>query len=366
MKKILKKKGARKQNEALKLINTKDAVTPIKPSNLGFLSPTIKAVNEVSASLSLGINNKPLLSSYDNLVSSQRSILASIGNLNTGLALNANQVNAVSASIISPLSSAVANVGVLAASVNQNYALGAISQDFLKSAQSIAGTSIYAIKEQQQMVLRGLGGISRKEDLNRLAVDTAPALSLVSTGINTLTHSVPAFPDFTRLPPSVKEINKTVADRTKVVTHQEKLDGILSSINEELVNFRKGCWVTFRKKGDDYIGQAASSMRRLVDALLRAIAPNREVQKTEFFQKNPEARDDKGRPSKKAKIYYVLGYDKNRTERFKRLADSLLKAHENLSAWDHNPTKEDNFVEGVFITVEGCLLSLLSEWKRGD
>lgn len=147
-------------------------------------------------------------------------------------------------------------------------------------------------------------------------------------------------------------------------THQEKLDRILSKINSELVGYRKGCWEAFDKRGEDYIGQSSSSMRRLVDSVLRIVAPKEEVEKTRYFQDNKEAKTDKGLPTRKARIYCALSYDdKNKkSERIMKLTKGFLEAYDNLTAWDHVPIKEYDFVHGVFIVIEGCLLSLLSEW----
>jgi len=59
--------------------------------------------------------------------------------------------------------------------------------------------------------------------------------------------------------------------------YQRKLDELLQEVDPGLVEFRLGCWSAFRAKGYDYVGQASSSMRRLVTDVLVHIAPDDKV-----------------------------------------------------------------------------------------
>lgn len=75
------------------------------------------------------------------------------------------------------------------------------------------------------------------------------------------------------------------------------------------------------------------------------------------------ARDRHGKPTRQARVYYVAGYDDKKTSHTERLTKSFLESWDHLSAWDHEPVNEHGFVYGVFIIIEGHLLSLLSEKK---
>lgn len=112
-------------------------------------------------------------------------------------------------------------------------------------------------------------------------------------------------------------------------------------------------------------------MRGLVDTLLRTIAPKSEVVKTDYFKNSPNAKTEKGLPTRKAKIYYAVNYDAKRAEHLERLATGLDglaigldEFHQNLSAWDHEPINNDQFVYGSFIAIEGCIIALLSETRN--
>ena len=194
--------------------------------------------------------------------------------------------------------------------------------------------------------------------------DETPSLNMISSGLTEVVHSMPSFPYETDFP-SLDLINKeTLISESKTEEHQGKLDSILMKINPTLVKYRCGCWKVFNKKEDDYIGQSSSSMRRLVDTLIRNIAPNKEVAETEYFKENSSAKTKSGQPNRKAKIYYIIDYDKKKTKHLQRQAKGFLELYANLPASDHQPIEDDQFIHGVFITIEGCLLSLLSGWKK--
>ena len=82
---------------------------------------------------------------------------------------------------------------------------------------------------------------------------------------------------------------------------------------------------------------------------------------TEFFNESTEAKDAKGKPTRRARVYHIVKFDKRKAEHLERLVKGFLEAYDNLSAWDHKPLKQDDFVYGVFILIEGYLISLLSE-----
>jgi len=146
--------------------------------------------------------------------------------------------------------------------------------------------------------------------------------------------------------------------------YQRKLDELLQEVDPGLVEFRLGCWSAFRAKGYDYVGQASSSMRRLVTDVLVHIAPDDKVTNTDYFKNSPKAKTRKGEISWGARIFCATNYDKNKAEHLERLATGLLSAYGNLSAWDHTPLKLHDFVYGSFVAIEGYLLSLLSEVKK--
>lgn len=332
--------------------------------NLPGLENTLKTVNELSKGLSLAISNKSFLDNYNGALNLQNSIIGQAKTINEELNLRVGQINSISSQMIAPLSVGIAEAGVLAANTKQSFEFGKINESIFKSTELLSDLCINTLQEQQGIILSGLQAVKNIEDLNRLTIEAIPSLSMVSNGLGELMRTMPTFPyesDF----PSLKTINeKILITDSELVEYQKKIDDILFKIDPELVNYRRGCWEAFNKKGADYIGQSSGSMRRLVDELLRIIAPDNDVIKTDYFKNNKNAKTDKGHPKRITKIYYVVNYDFNKAEHFKRLAKGFLESYDNLSAWDHNPQKDDDFVHGVFITIEGYLLSLLSEWQK--
>jgi len=322
----------------------------------------LKTVNGVSQGLKLSMPNKDLLAGYSSVLNFGNSFSTEVYNLNKNLKLADNQIGSISSLVSAPISGAVASIGALNASMNQNLIFGNVDSSIIESTKRLSGLCIDTLKEQDKIFSVLAPRLNQIESMASFMNNVNP-LRMVSGGLMELTGSL--YPNSLSVVPDLGVLNEKISLNKKEKSDcQKKLDDILRKINPELVEFRHGCWEAFNKKGKDYIGQSSSSMRRLVDNLFRHIAPIKEVEKTKYFINNKDAKTERGLPNRRANIYYLLDYDKDQAEHFKRLAKGLLETYDNLSSWDHIPGKRDEFVHGVFIVIEGHLLSLLSIWKE--
>jgi hypothetical protein len=102
-------------------------------------------------------------------------------------------------------------------------------------------------------------------------------------------------------------------------------------------------------------------MRRFVDKLLRTLAPTKEVMETGLFQESTELKKERKKPTRRDRIYHIMRFNQKKMEHLKKLTEGFLVAYDNLSAWDHEPLKQDDFVSGIFTIIEGYISCLLSE-----
>ena len=336
--------------------------------NLPNIENNLKTMDKISKGLDLVTPNQGFLKNYNDALNLQDSIVEQAKSINEILNSGVKQMNIISSDIIAPISANIDNVGILAFNAKQSFELGKINESIFKSTQLLSDICVDTLQEQQGILFSELQEVKNAKDLGKLAIETSPALDMVSSGLTEVIHSVPLFP-YTIDSPKLRTFNEkellveTEID-SEIIECQKKLDDILLLINPELVEYRRGCWKTFNQKNEDYIGQSSSSMRRLIDKLLRIIAPKKDVTKTNYFKNNKEAKNSEGQPTRVARVYYLLNYDKDQAKRFKRLTRGFLSAYDNLPTWDHEPLKHNDFVHGVFITIEGYLLSLLSEWRK--
>jgi hypothetical protein len=325
------------------------------------LESDIKSINDYSAGLSVGISNPKILSDYVGVLGSQKVALDSILQINEKLTVEGNKISSLLDTTVRPIASVVADIGLVSANATKLFGIGSISAIQLQSIQNISETALKTIQGQQDIFNESLAAVKDSGILN--LGNEISSLKFVSSGIGEMVHSLPTFPLNTEeLLPSLKISRESLKlSREEKSELQYKLDELLYKIDPDLVEFRSGVWNTFNSKGDDYIGQSSSSMRRLIDNLLRALAPQEKVIETNFFKTSKKAKDEKGRPTRKAKILYLLNWDKNKADQLMRVVVGFLESYDNLSAWDHNPTKQDSFVHGTLTAIEGHLLSILTE-----
>jgi hypothetical protein len=340
--------------------------------NLPNIKNSLKTMDKISKGLDLVTPSQEFLKNYNHALNLQNSIVEQAKSINGILNSGVKQMNVISSDIIAPISVNINNVGIIASDAKQSFELGKIDESIFKSTQLLSDSCVDILQEQQGILFSKLQDVKNIEDLGKLAIETSPSLNMVSSGLTEVIRSVPLFP-YTIDSPKLRTFNQkellveteTEID-SEIIECQKKLDDILLLINPELVEYRRGCWKTFNKKTEDYIGQSSSSMRRLIDKLLRTIAPKKDVTKTNYFKNNKKAKNSEGQPTRVARVYYLLNYDKDQAKRFKRLTRGFLSAYDNLPTWDHEPLKHNDFVHGVFITIEGYLLSLLSEWRKKE
>lgn len=323
-----------------------------------------KTVKELSKSLNIGMPTSKLLNGYNNVLDLQKSSFDQIESLNTKSKIEIGKINSIVLNIIAPTSAVITDIGLITNNANQLFKLGKINEDTLLSTQKLSGICLNTIQGQQKLTLEDIGTIKVAEHFNKFAIESIAPFQMITNGLSEAVRSFPTFPHAIDLPSLeiIRDSGSITED--EIVRFQKKLDSFLRDVNPELVEFRKGCWKTFYAKGPDYIGQADSSMRRLVDTLLQTLAPDKDVIKTNYFKTSPRAKTKNGRPTRKARLYYATSYEIKQTQHLKRLIEWFSNIYDNLPAWDHRPTKNDDFAHGIFIAIEGHILSLLSEQRK--
>jgi hypothetical protein len=328
--------------------------TAINIKLLGSLS----AVNEIASSLSVTFLRDGFLKSYQDVLVSHEKILSSLPSYSNQLELVSSVISPMSG-ILASATAVMADIGLANANATRLLALdpSVLSRQSWTATQDISDLLMGSIYTNQ---LSGLISEVSSIDFEQIA----SSARMISSGTEKIIRALPSYPKEEPQLPDLEIVREAgEISEIEIQDHQKRLDEMLRKIDPELVNYRVGCWAAYYKKNSDYIGQASSSMRRLVDELLRKLAPTEEVSKTDYFKNREDAKDKSGHPTRKARILHIVKYDTNKTEHLKRLADGLLETYANLSAWDHVPLKKDTFVQGAFIAIEGHLLSLLSEVK---
>jgi len=324
------------------------------------LKDSLSSINEFSTGISVGIENSSFLSNYQNAITTQINTLQNSVIIGKNLQLNLSQTNNLFETVIAPMSSVIAGTGLVATNTDRLYDVGLVNKSIFENTQKISELCLNVVKDQQATISSNLSGVVQTKNYLKIP-DSIISSQVIGDGVNTLLRSLSTYPTEIKLP-TLDNIHATSkVTEAELSDHQAKLDKLLHKIDPLLVEYRLGCWEAFRKKGKDYIGQSSSSMRRLVDSLLRILAPMGEVTSTQYFKNSPlSAKDKNGKPTRKTRIFHILKYKK--AEHIKRLIVGFTEAYDNLTAWDHTPSiKRDTFVQGVFVVIEGYLTSLLSE-----
>jgi len=329
-------------------------------ADLNFFKNSI-TLNEMASILKAGMPNDIISEGYRGVMDLQKNSLDLINNLQNKSILDSYQVNKIESAFLSPVSGAIVDIGLNTISGNRLLNEDVIKESDFAVLQNLSSISLDTIKDQQDLFLSNLGD---SKISGRSVINSAPSASMVMTGIDTMMRAIPTFPLDINSPTLDLIRDQNFLTQKEIEKQEDGLDLILGKLGSGLVETRKGCWETFYRKGPDYIRQSSSSMRGLVDTLLRIIAPKEMVKETQYFKESPEARDMNGSPTRKAKIYYAVNYDIKRTERLQRLAKGLLESYANLNAWDHEPINNDEFARGILITIEGYIISLLSEKRE--
>lgn len=330
--------------------------------NIDAFKTNLFSINELSSGLVVAMPNIDILKGYNTAVLSQNKALLNISTPTTEI-FNKSYLDSQKNIMgnYAPFSTAIAGIGLANANAIKLFDSGSISQSQVLFTQQVSGFCLSGI-EQQQSILASSLHIKIEPPMTSMIMTepTWASTQMVGNGLNTMIKSLPTYPELNLI--SLKNVEKVIEIKEeKISEHQKDLDRMLKKIDPELAVYRNGCWDTFHKKGNDYIGQSASSMRRLVDCLFRSLAPIEKVQETNFYKTSPKGKDKAGKPTRHARVCYILNYDKKKTEHIERLIKGFLGSWDNLSAWDHTPLNKDNFVQGAFITIEGYLLSILSE-----
>ncbi len=321
----------------------------------------IGSLGEISGALTVGMP-AGIFDGYKGILDSQKEIVKSFGIMVEPIARVAGQVGESFSkinSILAPMAGSVLDMGLVANNANKLLLDGVIGKDGFLEIQKFSSIAFDAFKASQDSLLIGIANADNLAGL--IKNPSIMSIPMTATGLDALTRAMPIFPTEFQFPTLERIRYEDAFDELEIKKAHKLLDDLLGAIDPKLVEARRGCWETFGRKKSDYVRQASSSMRGLVDTLLRKIAPKDEVVKTDYFRDSPEAKTEKGLPTRKAKIYYAVNYDSKKAERLRNLATGLDEFHQNLSAWDHEPIDNDQFVYGSLITIEGCIIALLSE-----
>lgn len=325
----------------------------------------LRVIGDYSAGLSFAIPSKEMLGNYTSVLESQKMALASFSQISKEINAENGRLVSLMSDAMAPITNVVADIGLASVNATKLFGLGSINAKQLELTQGISGIALDTIQGYQDTLNESLRFV-KNSGVFKMNADIGSSLKVASSGISEMMRSLPVFPIGTELSlPALKDTREVLEiSKEEISDHQQELDKLLYKIDPSLVEFRKAVWETFNAKGRDYVGQSSSSMRRLVDSLLRALAPREKVTKTNFFEASPKAKDGNGHPTRKAKVLYVVEWDKTKAEHLMRITDGFLEVYDNLSAWDHTPIKKHSFVHGTLIAIEGYLISILTANKR--
>jgi hypothetical protein len=332
--------------------------------SLNTLENNILSANELSLGLSHVMLDGNLATAYNRALDLQGDVMGRVTLLSKELQPKFEPMSALMGSVVAPLSGAIAEIGLVSANTHKLFELGTISKELAFETDKIATGLLAGINGQQSIFSASLHEIDKYGALNLSGItDTA---RMVSSGVVSMLGSLPSYSTELTVPSIDFIQERTRITKEDISKQQEKLDAMLRKINVDLVEYRLGCWHTLQQKGPDYLGQASSSMRRLIDNLLRELAPDKDVIKTSYFINSKTGgvgKDKNGNPTRKARILFIVNFEDTHAEHLERLAEGIIKTYDSLSAWDHVPLKKELFMEGAFTQFEGHLISLLSETK---
>lgn len=341
------------------IIEDKNIVTrPFSSTTVSGLQSSIAALNNFSAGLSVSMNESTFSKSFASVLDGQKEALNLVNKATARLADHIPDV----LTAVESVSGALTNIGLVANNTAKLFGSGLVDENYLSLANKISDTVLSIVDSQQGVLSSAIGKITIDTPSFEYFNTFAPSTHIISSGVDHMMRAMPTYPTGIDLDSFLDLEVSSEDEGPDLPEYQEKLDLILGKINPELVEYRKGAWDTFEEKGRDYIGQSSSSMRRMVDDLLRTLAPDNKVKDTKFY--NTEEGNKDGKPTRRARLRYIVRIEEKSQEHLKRLVhsiDSFLQVYDNLSAWDHKPLKENEFVYGAFIAIEGLLVSLLSE-----
>jgi hypothetical protein len=335
-------------------------------TNAHYLSPTtviglqnsITALNNFSAGLNVSMHEGVFAKNFSSVLEGQREALTIATRATERLTTYIPSVLGA----VESMSGALTNIGLAANNTAKLYNSGVVDERYFKIINGISDTALSIVNDQQGILSGKMLSITGNNFTLRDSAVFAPSAHIVSSGVEHMMRALPTYPSEIILTRVLDIEAPAEVKQKKLPEYQEKLDLMLKKISPDLVESRQGAWDTFERKGKDYIRQSSSSMRGMVDELLHTMAPDDKVKNTEFY--NTEHGNVKGKPTRKARLRYIMKMEEKNQEHLKRLAhsiDSFLQVYDNLSAWDHVPLKQDEFVYGAFIAIEGLLVSLLSE-----
>lgn len=340
----------------------KEGIVGIKQTNL--IGDNLRTIDELSKGLVVAMPNENFLNDYRSSLVLQKSTFEQIHSLTSKFVAESDNINSLVSNIVAPVSAAIAEIGLNTVNAKQLFELGEISKSVFLSSQELSSLSIGTIQSQQVIINSGLQTIKDLKSFNKVLNESMVPSRMIMSGLSETVCAFSTFPHTLDLPSLEIVRDSGAIKKEELVRIQEKLDAWLSDIDPKLVEYRRGCWKTFFDRGPDYIGQASSSIRRLVDVLLEQIAPDEEVIQTNYFKTSPDAKTNKGKPTRRARLYYATDYEQRQSEHLKRLFSWFLNVYGNLPAWDHRPIEDDDFASGIFIATEGHILSLLSEYRK--
>lgn len=120
------------------------------------------------------------------------------------------------------------------------------------------------------------------------------------------------------------------------------IDSLLIELNSDFLEMKKGAWITFSRKGPDYLRQSISSIRELLSHILRRFAPNEKTRK-DRIRKILESEKKHG-----SEVDFI-----------ESVADFVDELYNLLSKVEHTLYKEDIYVEMAMKSVEAVLVVII-------
>jgi len=128
------------------------------------------------------------------------------------------------------------------------------------------------------------------------------------------------------------------------------LDIHLSKLDSNLVEMRRGSWLTLKSNGPDYLRQSAVSQRELLRQVLEILVPS-----------NLLPNENRQGPQIKARAKMALGLGDKDAEFVDACAKAVLIYYEELNKYTHTNEKHEESLKAILHTGEGLIRFILTK-----
>ncbi len=128
-----------------------------------------------------------------------------------------------------------------------------------------------------------------------------------------------------------------------------RLDPLLATLGPDFVEQRRGTWSALRRKGPDYLRQAAISQRALLDHVLQLLVPGHDL-----------AQHERQGTQTKARVRAILGRGESGAKYVEAIAIAVYHLYDQLCSYTHGNRKREDALRGTLRTGEGLIYILLT------